>query len=88
MCDDSAWISAKIEKTRALIDALDDAILALSTTGIMEYTINTGQSTQRVTRQDVTRLTEQRAALFQHYDSLCARVTNGGAIQVIPGALP
>lgn len=88
MCLDLEWEQARLDKTKAIINALDDAILQLSTTGILEYHLDTGQSKQRVTRQDVARMTEMRAVLFNQYDALCARRTNGGAIQVIPGALP
>lgn len=87
MCD-LEWERAKLAKTKALIDALDDAILQLNTTAILEYHLDTGQSKQRVTRQDVSRLADMRAVLFAQYDALCARLSNGGALQVIPGALP
>lgn len=87
MCD-LEWERAKLAKTKALIDALDDAILQLNTTAILEYHLDTGQSKQRVTRQDVVRLADMRADLFNQYDALCARLSNGGALQVIPGALP
>lgn len=87
MCD-LEWERTRLEKTKAIIEKLDDAILQLSTTGILEYHLDTGQSKQRVTRQDVGRLTDMRSDLFAQYDALCARLTNGGALQVIPGALP
>jgi hypothetical protein len=87
MCD-WEWEQTRLAKTKAIIDALDDAILQLSTTAILEYHLDTGQSKQRVTRQDVPRLVDMRSDLFNQYDALCARLTNGGAIQVIPGALP
>jgi hypothetical protein len=87
MCD-LEWEREKLAKTKAIIDALDDAILQLSTTAILEYHLDTGQSKQRVTRQDVPRLVDMRSDLFTQYDALCARLSNGGAIQVIPGALP
>lgn len=87
MCD-IEWERQRLEKVKAIIDALDDAILQLTVNGVLEYSLNTGQSIQRVTRQDVTKLVDQRGVLFQQYDSLCARLTNGGAIQVVPGALP
>lgn len=87
MCD-LEWERTRLAKTQRIIDALDDAILQLSTTAILEYHLDTGQSKQRVTRQDLPRLAETRATLFTQYDSLCARLGNGGAVQVIPGALP
>lgn len=87
-CRDYEWELSRLEKTKAIIDALDDAILQLSTTGILEYHLDTGQSKQRVTRQDLARLADMRSDLFNQYDALCARLSNGGALQVIPGALP
>lgn len=88
ICRDYEWEQAKLMKVKAIIDALDDAILQLSTTGILEYHLDTGQSKQRVTRQDLPRLIDSRSDLFNQYDALCARLSNGGALQVIPGALP
>ncbi len=85
---DPAWELARLKKIKDIIDAFDDAILALTVTGVSEYSLNTTQSTQRVTRHDLNQLVISRARLFQQYDSLCARLSNGGAIQVIPGALP
>ena len=87
MCD-LDWEQSKLEKTKALIDALDDAILALTAGGVLSYTLDTLQSRQTVTRQDVSKLEEMRAGLFNQYDALCMRLGNGGAIRVIPGALP
>ncbi|MNI26478.1 hypothetical protein D3C77_336910 [compost metagenome] len=87
MCD-LEWERTRLTKLKAIIDALDDAILQLSTTAILEYHLDTGQSKQRVTRQDLPRLVDAKADLFTQYDALCARLSNGGALQVIPGALP
>lgn len=87
MCD-TDWERGRLAKLKAIIEAIDDAILQLSTTAILEYHLDTGQSKQRVTRQDLPRLVDTKASLFTQYDALCARLSNGGALQVIPGALP
>lgn len=80
------WEVARLTKLKSIIEAFDDAILALGTNmTILEYNLDTSQSKQRVTRQDLPRLIETRAVLFQQYDSMCARLTNGGSTQVLPG---
>lgn len=80
------WEMGRLQKLKLIIEAYDDAILALSTNmTIVEYNLDTGQSKQRVTRQDIDKLIDVRGTLFQQHDALCARLTNGGVVQVLPG---
>jgi hypothetical protein len=44
-----------LDRAKARLVALDDALDALAS-GVQEYSLNTGQTTQRVTRVDMDRL--------------------------------
>ena len=46
MSGDSVFLMARLEKTRALIIAYEDAVTALVIGGIQSYTLNTSQSNQ------------------------------------------
>jgi len=54
--DENAYLDAKITKVEALIDAYEDAILALATSGAQSYTLDTGQSRQTVTKAQLSDL--------------------------------
>lgn len=54
--DDTDRILAKIEKTEAMIDAIEDALLAFSTSNIQSYRLSTGQTDQTVTRANIVSL--------------------------------
>lgn len=83
--DDSAWLDARIEKVEALIVAYEDAILALGTDGGMQsYTLDTGQSRQTVTRQDLGSLRLQLESLENRRSVLKAR-RNGASFNARPG---
>jgi hypothetical protein len=78
----------QIAKLQALLSAYLDAITTLLT-GAKEYSLDTGQGRQTVKREDVDKLQENYGLVWQQYDSLVARCSNGGAIQQIPwGATP
>lgn len=86
MSCDYQWELERLQKLKLIIEAYDDAILALSTNiSILEYNLDTGQSKQRVTRQDIDKMMDIRGVLFQQYDALCARLGYGGSVQVLPG---
>lgn len=49
------WLEERITKTKALIEAYEDAILALSS-GAQSYTLDTGQTRQTVTKAQLSQL--------------------------------
>lgn len=49
------WLEERIAKTKALIEAYEDAILALSS-GAQSYTLDTGQTRQTVTKAQLSQL--------------------------------
>ena len=72
-----------------LLNAYLDAITALLTANVQEYTLNTGQGTQRVTRFDLKQLQETYGLLYNQYQTTVSICGNGGLIQLVPeGAAP
>lgn len=87
-CDeaaDLAWLDARIAKTQALIVAIEDALLALSTTAVQSYMLNTGQTTQQVTKANVASLNNLLAELEQRLTRLQARRCGDVATHIVPG---
>ena len=85
MAIDVAYINERITRSKARIEALEDAILAVSTRN-QTYTFDTGQTRQSVTKAN---LSELRIAL-EHEENRLARLcrqleVGGGAIISRPG---
>ena len=68
---------ARLESTRALIVAYEEAVTALVTSGVQSYTLNTSQSVQTVTKFDLTNLNETIDALYNRCATLEARLNMG-----------
>ena len=75
----------RIEKTKALIIAHEDALLALGEGGVQEYRLDTGQSDQRVTKMDVKDLEATVGSLYNRLATLEARCTGSGTKIGRPG---
>jgi hypothetical protein len=82
--EDAAWRAERIAKTKALITAHEDAILALST-GAQSYTLNTGQTQQTVLKANVASLRDTLKWLESRLADLQADDCGGGATHVVPG---
>ncbi len=76
----SAFMQERITKTQALIEAYEDALLALGTGGVQEYRLNTGQSDQKVTKMDVKDLQNTLDSLYNTLVTLEARCTGNGVV--------
>lgn len=85
-CDASEvdWLEARIAKTEELIEAIEDAILAL-TGGAQSYTLNTGQTTQSVTKASLGSLRLQLDSLENRRAVLKQRLCGNGTTHVVPG---
>lgn len=79
------FIQARINATQALIAAYEEAVLALTTTDIQNYSIDTGQTRQSVTKKDVSRLNEEIDGLYNRLVMLENRLNGGGSTIVRPG---
>jgi hypothetical protein len=77
-CDDeTAWYQARIDATKALIIAYENALTALAS-GAQSYSLDTGQTRQTVTKANVTSLKMTLGALENRYETLKARMCGGG----------
>lgn len=77
---DSAFIQDRITAIKAMIVAYEDAVMALVTGGVQSYTLDTGQSKQTVTKQDVTNLQEAIDGLMNQLAVYQARLTGNGTL--------
>ena len=81
---DSAFLQARIDKTKELIVAYENAALAISTGEISQYTLDTGQSRQVVTKTNLATLSNQIDALYNRLVTLEARQTGDGSTTTVP----
>ena len=76
---DAAYLTERITKTKAIISAYEDAILALGVAGGIEsYTLDTGQARQVVTRYDLDKLNQTLGSLYNRLCVFQSRLTGGG----------
>ena len=73
-CTDTTWLNARLEKTKTLIEAYENAIEALSTGAVQSYQLDTGQTRQLVTKASLTSLTKTLESLENRYSTLQARL--------------
>jgi len=81
---DIATLEAEIATTTLILTALGAAILALADPTVSSYSLDTGQTSQTVRRQDLPALYKQRTALQGELCALQARLSGSGAVQVRP----
>jgi len=72
------WLQARIDATKSQIEAVETAVLALSSGSVRSYTINTGQTTESVTKADISRLGSLLESLYRRLDYLDMRLNGGG----------
>jgi hypothetical protein len=82
--DEQTWILERIEATRAMIVAYEEAILALSS-GAQSYTLDTGQTRQSVTKQQLGSMRLQLDALENRLAYYQNRLTGSAQVNVRPG---
>lgn len=80
---DSEFLQQRIDATKALIVAYEDAVTALVDGGVQTYTLDTGQSRQTVTRLELATLNRNIDSLYNRLATLQARL-NGGSVNVRP----
>jgi len=81
--DDTQWLLERIEKTKTMIVAYEDGILALSS-GAQVYNLNTGQTQQSVTRANLASMRIQLESLENRKSTLESRLYGTGAIHARP----
>jgi hypothetical protein len=83
MADRQFWLD-RIEKTKQLIIAWEDAELALSAGGVQSYTLDTGQTRQTVTKADLGTIRNTIDGLMNRLVTLEARINGSGVVNVRP----
>lgn len=78
------YLGARIAKTKELIEAYEDATLALAG-GAQSYTFDTGQTRHTVTKFDLEKLNAMIDTLYNRLAMLEARLTGSGVVNVRPG---
>ena len=75
---DCTFLKERIASTKAQIIVYEDAILSLESGAVQTYSLNTGQTTQSVTKFDVARLQASLDGLYNRLVTLEARLTGNG----------
>ncbi len=80
------WQNELVNK-RIMLNELNKAILAVTISGIASYTLDTGQSSQTVRRQDLPNLFKAREDLEENIRKLEIFLVEGktGVQQAVPG---
>lgn len=73
------WADDRLAAAKAQVEAYEAAILALTVGGVSEYQLSTGQSVQRVKKQDLSMLQSGLKQALQQY-SMWDQAVNGGGI--------
>ena len=84
MSGDRQFLLTRLTRVRALIVAYEDAIEALIGDGVQSYTLNTSQSTQTVTKFDLTNLNKALDGLYNRCAALEARLGMGNTTLGVP----
>ena len=86
--DPNQFWKDELDNTRILLNELDKAIYTLTKKEIRQYTINTGQDAQTVTRHDLPQLYDRRKGLINQIAELESKLgigePSGAAFQVVP----
>ena len=86
--DPNQFWKDELSNSRILLYELNKAIHALTKKEIRQYTINTGQDVQTVTRHDLPSLLERREKLLKEIEELEIKLgikePQGAAYQVTP----
>jgi len=81
---DSAFIQQRIDQTKAIIIAYEDAVLALTVGGVQSYELDTGQTRQKVTKNNLVDMNSQIDSLYNRCATLEARLNGSGVAQMRP----
>lgn len=76
--NDCNFLRERIASTKAQITIYEDATMALESGSMQSYSLNTGQTTQYVTKFDLARLQKHIDALYNRLAVLEARLTGNG----------
>lgn len=75
---DREWLEARITSIKAMIEAYEGASLALATGGVQQYTLDTGQTKESVTRLDLEWINAAIDRLYNQLATIEARLYGNG----------
>lgn len=78
----SDFFKKRLEATEAQIEQIETAITAITVGGLQSYSINTGQSTQSVTRASLKSWQDALDQLYSRRDVIRARLYGDGVTNV------
>ncbi len=81
---DATRLATEIANTEALLDQIAAAIAALADPTVKTYSLDSGQSVQRVERNSLRDLIESQSSLENRLCTLQARQTGNGSTLVVP----
>jgi hypothetical protein len=84
-CVDVEWIQARIDATKLAIVSVETAILTLSTSNMASYSLDSGQTRQTVTRNQVGSLRLLLPQLEDRLQYLQNKLCGGAALNIRPG---
>ena len=82
-CTENTYWEDRIAIVKALILKYDSALDALLVGGVFSYSLDTGQTRQTVTKQNIVSLQNARQSLLNELSTLEARVCGAGT-HVVP----
>lgn len=83
-CNDYQFLTARIAATEAAIEQYEGAVAGLVSGSIQQYSIDTGQSRQSVTKTDVNILNRAIDGLYNRRATLIARRDGCGVVTTRP----
>jgi hypothetical protein len=85
MSADTAFWQGRLAVAKAQLALYDDAINALVVQNLDSYTLDTGQSRQTVTKQNLGKLQEIQQSLENKVATINARLTGCNSVTMRPG---
>ncbi len=83
---DATRVATEITNTELLLDRISAALLALVDPTVLSYSLDSGQTVERVTRNTLRDLTATQSSLENRLCTLRARQTGSGAVLVVPSS--
>ena len=81
---DRTFLLERITKIKELIVLYEDALAALAANPLKSYRLNTSQTDQQVTQQDIPQLNETLLSMYNQCSILEARLTGAGTLITRP----
>ena len=81
---DATTLQAQITATQAQLDKLNANFLGLVDMTVAEYTLDTGQTIERVKRHDIDAILKAIDSLTNRLATLCARQSGSATVQAFP----